>query len=157
MSRAESKLREEGRESYVLENHDKTHDFSTSWNMQLNKRLSFSTNFILNTGIPVTLPTDKYVFEGNLIPLFSERNNERLPSYHRLDVSLRLEGSVFRKNGRARMNNDYWMFTIYNVYARKNAYSYFYRESKTNPGQGEIVQYSIFGTIIPAITYNFKF
>lgn len=157
LSRAESRLNENQTERFVVENHDKTHDFSTSWNMNLSRRVSISTNFIYNTGIPVTLPTDKYVFENNLVPHFANRNNARLPDYHRLDLSLKVDGKKIRRNGQERKNRDYWIFTIYNVYARKNAYSYFFRESQLNPGLGEVVQYSIFGTIIPAVTYNFKF
>ena len=157
LSRAESKLNENQEERFVLENHDKAHDFSTSWNMNLSPRLSASANFIFNTGIPVTLPTDKYIFEGNLVPHFADRNNARLPNYHRLDISLRLDGRERKKRDGDRKNRDYWIMTIYNVYARKNAYSYFYRESEINSGLGEVVQYSIFGTILPAITYNFKF
>lgn len=157
LSRAESRIPENNQERFVVENHDKTHDFSTSWSIQVSKRWSVSSNFVFNTGIPVTLPTDKYEFEGNLVPHFQVRNNSRLPEYHRLDLSVKWEGKEFKKNGKRRKNNDYWIFTIYNVYARKNAYSYFYRESPIDPGTAEVVKYSIFGTIIPAITYNFKF
>ncbi|MEO1253484.1 MAG: TonB-dependent receptor [Bacteroidota bacterium] len=158
LSRAESKIPDDGDSRFILEDHDKTHDFSTSWSMKVSPRLSASTNFVFNTGIPVTLPTDKYVFGNSLIPHFQFRNNSRLPNYHRLDLSLRLEGRDFRKKGKKRRKNkDYWIFTIYNVYARQNAYSYFYRESPIDPGTAQVVQYSIFGTIIPAITYNFKF
>ncbi|WP_370089469.1 carboxypeptidase-like regulatory domain-containing protein [Ekhidna sp.] len=157
LSRAESRIPENNTNPYILENHDKTHDFSTSWSMQLSPRLSASTNFLFNTGIPVTLPTDKYVFEDNLVPHFQFRNNARLPSYHRLDLSVKWEGKTFKKSGKRRKNDDYWILTIYNVYARRNAYSYFYRESPIDPGTAQVVKYSIFGTIIPAITYNFKF
>ena len=158
LSRAESRIPENGDERFVLENHDKTHDFSTSWSMKMSKRLSASANFVYNTGIPVTLPTDKYIFEGNLVPHFQFRNNSRLPDYHRLDLSVRLEGRQFKKKKqKARKNSDYWIFTLYNVYARQNAYSYFYRESPVDPGTAQVVKYSIFGTIIPALTYNFKF
>ncbi len=156
LSRAESSILEFESERYVAENHDKTHDFSTSWSMELNERWSASANFVYNTGIPVTLPTDKYVFEGNLVPHFQFRNNARLPDYHRLDLSFKWEGKEFKKDGSRRKNRDYWTLTIYNVYARKNAYSYFFRESETNPAVAEVVKYSIFGTIIPAITYNFR-
>lgn len=157
ISRAESRLEENETQTFVLENHDKLHNFSTTWNMSLSNRLSASANFVFNTGIPVTLPTDKYVFEGNFIPHFNERNSSRLPNYHRLDLSLKYDGSGLKKDGSKRKGKNYWIFTLYNAYARQNAYSYFYRESETNPGLAEIVQYSIFGTIIPAITYNFKF
>lgn len=157
LSRAESRISEFSERRYVVENHDKTHDFSTSWSMNLSKRWSTSANFVYNSGIPVTLPTDKYQFEGNLVPHFQFRNNARLPDYHRLDLSLKWEGTEFRKNGKRRKNNDYWILTIYNVYARKNAYSYFFRESPTDPGVAQVVKYSIFGTIIPSLTYNFRF
>lgn len=157
LSRAESKIIENERERFIPDNFDKTHDFSTSWNFQFSNRVSSSANFIFNTGIPVTLPTDKYVFEGNLVPSFSTRNNARIPNYHRLDLSLRINGKEYRKNGEKRKNRDFLIVTLYNVYARKNAYSYFFRESETNPGIGEIVQYSVFATMIPAITYHFKF
>ncbi|MFK7954433.1 MAG: carboxypeptidase-like regulatory domain-containing protein [Ekhidna sp.] len=157
LARAESRLDENDEQIFVLENHDKLHSFSTTWNMELSPRLSASSNFVFNSGIPVTLPTDKYVFAGNFIPHFEERNNSRLPNYHRLDLSVKLDGRKLKKNGSPRKNKGFWIFTVYNVYARQNAYSYFYRESASNPGQAEIVQYSIFGTIIPAVTYNFKF
>jgi len=157
LSRAESRIPELNEKEFILENHDKTHDFSTSWSMQLSPRWSVSSNFVFNTGIPVTLPTVKYLFEGNLIPQFGLRNNERLPYYHRLDLSVRWEAKTIRRNGKKRKNADYWILTIYNAYARKNAYSYFYRESPTDPGTAQVVKYSIFGTIIPSITYNFRF
>ncbi|WP_462251517.1 TonB-dependent receptor [Ekhidna sp.] len=157
LSRAESRIPENNSERFVLENHDKTHDFATSWNMQISRRWSASTNFVFNTGIPVTLPTDKYVFENNLVPHFEFRNNARLPNYHRLDLSVKWDGREVKKKGKTRKNKDYWIFTIYNVYARQNAYSYFFRESPIDPGTAQVVKYSIFGTIIPAITYNFKF
>ncbi|MEO9483768.1 MAG: TonB-dependent receptor [Ekhidna sp.] len=157
LSRAESRIPENNSTRFILENHDKTHDFATSWSMELSPRWSASSNFVFNTGIPVTLPTDKYVFEDRLVPHFQFRNNARLPSYHRLDLSIRWKGKEFKKDGTRRKNRDYWILTIYNVYARQNAYSYFYRESPIDPGTAQIVKYSIFGTIIPAITYNFKF
>lgn len=157
LSRAESRIPENAGERFIVEDHDKTHDFSTSWSMDLAPRWSASANFVFNTGIPVTLPTDKYVFENNLVPHFQFRNNARLPNYHRLDFSVRWNGKKLKKDGSTRKNRDYWILTVYNVYARQNAYSYFYRESPNNPGTAQVVQYSILGTIIPAITYNFKF
>lgn len=157
LSRTETRLNEDEQRVYVLNNFDKTHDLSTTWVMKLSDRMSFSSNFVFATGIPLTLPSDKYVFENNLIPHFSDRNKSRLPNYHRLDLSVKWSGKKLRKDGTVRKNRDFWIFTIYNAYARQNVNSYFFRESFDNPGFGEVVQYSIFGTIIPAITYNFKF
>jgi len=157
LSRAESRLDSDNISEFIVENHDKTHDFSTSWTFNVSERISASANFIYNTGIPVTLPSDKYVYEESIVPHFTQRNNSRLPDYHRLDLSLRINGKKLKKNGSVRKNRDYWIISVYNVYARRNAYSYFFKESEINSGIGEIVQYSIFGTAIPGITYNFKF
>lgn len=156
LSRSENRLEENDNRTFVLNSFDRTHNFSTSWVYKFNKRINVSGNFIVSTGIPITLPSDKYQFGSNIVPLFGERNKSRLPTYHRLDLSFRLEGTKMRKNGKARKNRDYFVFTLYNVYARKNANTYFFRESENNPGIGEIVQYS-FGTIWPGITYNFRF
>jgi hypothetical protein len=46
---------------------------------------------------------------------------------------------------------------VYNVYNRRNAFSIYFRESQGTPGTTEAVRYSVVGTIVPAITYNFKF
>ncbi|MEQ9406047.1 MAG: TonB-dependent receptor [Cyclobacteriaceae bacterium] len=157
LSRSETRLEEDNQSAYVLNNFDKTHDLSTTVVTKISDRLSISGNFLFATGIPLTLPSDKYVFENNLVPHFADRNASRLPNYHRLDLSLKWEGRRLKKDGSERKNRDFWIFTIYNAYARQNVNSYFFRQSETNPGLGEVVQYSIFGTIIPALTYNFKF
>ncbi len=156
-SRTETRVEENNQRVFVLNNFDKTHDFSATWILKLSDRVSASGNFLYATGIPLTLPSDKYVFENSLVPHFGELNKSRLPNYHRLDFSVKWQGKQLKKDGSERKNRHFWIFTIHNVYARKNANSYFFRESETFPGRGEIVQYSILGTAIPAVTYNFKF
>ena len=147
----------EGLEKYIPENFDRTHSFSTSWNYNVSDRVNISANFVYLTGIPVTLPTDKFQFAGNIIPYFNERNNGRIPDYHRLDISLKWSWKKGRKKRKKRRYEDYFMLSLYNAYARRNTYSYFYRTSRDNPNLEEIVKYSVFFTIFPSITYNFKF
>jgi len=157
LSRSETKFEEDLLEKFVVNDFDKTHDFSTTWALRISERVSASSNFVFATGIPVTLPSDKYSFENNLVPHFVERNQSRLPSYHRLDLSLKWKAKKTKKNGYARKNEDFWVFTLYNVYARRNVNSYFFQESSDNTGLGEIVEWSIFGGILPGVTYSFKF
>ncbi len=157
LSRSETKFEDDSKDAFIVNDFDKTHDFSTTWALNISERVSASANFIYSTGIPVTLPSDKYIFENNLVPHFVDRNQSRLPDYHRLDFSIKWKAKKYKKDGSERKNEDFWVFTLYNVYARRNVNSYFFQESETNPGLGEIVQYSIFGTIIPGITYSFKF
>jgi hypothetical protein len=143
--------------SWFATDFDKRHDFSAVGVWSVSRRVSLSSSFNYQTGRPITMPVGKYILDGKVVPHFEERNQGRLNDYHRFDISVRINGREFRKKGTIRRNEDYWIFTIYNVYARRNVYSYLFRESQDNPGETEAVPYSIFGTAIPAITYHFKF
>jgi hypothetical protein len=137
--------------------HDKPHDISTVLIYQLTPRISSSISFNYSSGRPITFPSGKYQFNNTIVPYFEGRNQDRISDYHRLDLSVTLQGRSFTKKGQPRTFRDFWTLSIYNLYARKNAYSYFFRQSEENPQLGEVVRYSVFGTIIPSITYNFKF
>jgi hypothetical protein len=73
-----------------------------------------------------------------------------MPNYHRLDLGV----TWLRKNTKKFESS--WNFSIYNAYARENAYSITFRENKDDPTKTEAVQTTLF-RIVPAITYNFKF
>ncbi len=143
--------------SYFPSDFDKRHDVSITSIFSISKRVSLSSNINYSTGRPVTLPVGKFVLDGKTIPQYDLRNQGRLPDYHRLDLSLRIDGRAHTRSGNVRKNQDSWIFTLYNVYARRNIYSYLFRESTSQPGELEVISYSIFGTIIPSVTYNFRF
>jgi len=67
---------------------DRTHDISVSGAYRLNDKWSFGTNLVFQTGRPVTYPNGQYKYEGLSIASYSDRNSDRLPAYHRLDVSV---------------------------------------------------------------------
>ena len=50
-----------------------------------------------------------------------------------------------------------WVFSLYNAYGRKNPYSIYLRQNADNPQQSEAVRLSIFGALLPSVTYNFTF
>lgn len=137
--------------------YDKPHDLSTVLNYQISRRWRFSGNFVLSTGRPVTLPEQKYTFEGKQVVYYSDRNKYRMPTYHRIDVSITLDENLRRK----RMWKGSWTFSIYNLYGRKNAYSVFYRKDASiqlaDKNQYAIYKLSVIGVPVPSITYNFKF
>ncbi len=143
---------------------DQTHNLKITGFYDLSKRWSVSGNFVLTSGTPTTFPTSRYLVQGILIPYnaYGTRNNVRVPAYHRLDVSFRLEGRAFKKNGEKRKNTDYWVFSVYNLYARKNPFSIYFsqRDERVSPGQpahSEATQLSVIGTLVPSVSYNFKF
>jgi hypothetical protein len=143
---------------------DRTHNFSLAAFYDINKRWSVSSNFTYSTGTPITSPTSKYYSQGIAIPYNANnsRNNYRLEDYHRLDIAFRLEGKEFKRNGKPRKNDDYWVFSIYNVYARRNAFTVDFKQGDDRFSQGQIIQTeairtSILGSMVPSVSYNFKF
>lgn len=131
--------------------YDKTHDIALFGSFDLNEKWNFNANFVFQTGQPTNYPIGQFDFQGLVVPFFGLRNQTRLPDYHRLDISAIL------KNKRKRNANfqSEWVFSVYNLYSRKNAASINFRQNQ-DTGRNEAIRTSIFG-IIPAITYNFKF
>ena len=129
--------------------HDKTHDVSFVSNLKLSKKLTLNTNLIFQTGQPTNYPVGQYTFMDLNIPNYSVRNSERLPNYHRLDISVSL------KPTKTKSYNSEWIFGFYNIYNRDNANSIFFRENSETL-KNEAIQLSIFG-IVPSVTYNFNF
>lgn len=130
---------------------DKTHDLSFYGNYELNERWSFNTNFIWQTGQPTNYPIGQFEFQGIIIPYYGLRNVERLPDYHRLDIAATLKP---KKKSNRKFQGE-WVFSIYNVYNRRNAAAINFRRNQ-DTGQNEAVRTSIFG-IVPSVSYNFKF
>ncbi len=133
--------------------YDKTHDFSINGSYELNKKWKFNSNFIFQTGQPTNYPVGQYEIQGLNVPIFDDnrRNADRLPAYHRLDVSATLTPT---KNNNRKWQGE-WVFGIYNVYGRQNAASLAFRQNQET-NRNEALQTSIFG-LVPSITYNFKF
>jgi hypothetical protein len=130
---------------------DKLHNLAVVVNYKLNEKWRFSANLIAQTGQPVTFPNGQYQYEGITVPVFSGRNEENLPTYHRLDVSATLTPT---KN-KGRKWQAEWVFGIYNLYNRQNAASITFRQNQET-GSNEALRLSIFG-IVPSATYNIKF
>lgn len=130
---------------------DKLHNLSVTGMYQLNGKWSFGSIFSLQSGQPVTYPNGQYIYQDISVPNYGLRNENRLPTYHRLDISATL---VPEKNKNRKWYGE-WVFSIYNVYSRKNAASISFRQNQDS-GNNEAVRLSIFG-IVPSVTYNFKF
>lgn len=130
--------------------YDKTHDISFTGSYKWNEKWQFNTNFLFQTGQPVTFPNAQYEYNGIIIPSYDSRNSNRLPSYNRLDISLKYIPKPNKKEGM----QSYWVFGLYNIYNRRNANSISFRRN-TDIGKNEAVRLSIFG-IVPSVSYNFK-
>ncbi len=137
--------------------YDKPHDLSVVANYQISRRWRLSSNFVISSGRPVTLPEQNFRFSNQKIVYYSDRNKYRMPPYHRLDVSITIDENLRKK----RMWKGSWTLSVYNVYGRKNPYSIFYRKATKGFGYDQryysLYKLSIIGIPVPSLTYNFKF
>ncbi|WP_339710161.1 TonB-dependent receptor [uncultured Kriegella sp.] len=131
--------------------YDKPHDISVFSSYELNKKWSINANFVYQTGQPTNYPIGQFEFQSLTVPYYGLRNEERLPDYHRIDVS----ATLTPKKNLGRKWQAEWVFSVYNLYNRKNAAAINFNRNRDN-GVNEAVRTSIFG-IVPAVTYNFKF
>ncbi|MGH2664287.1 TonB-dependent receptor [Flavobacterium sp.] len=131
--------------------YDKTHNLAVTGLYKYTKKWSFGANFTLQSGQPVTYPNGQYMYQGIVIPSYGERNGNSLPMYHHLDVS----ATYIPKPDKNKGWQSEWVFSIYNLYSRKNAASIAFRQN-ADTGVNEAVKLSIFG-MVPSVSYNFKF
>lgn len=132
-------------------NYDKPHTLNILATHRPTAWFSMSLNFTYSTGRPTTQPSAIARIAGVRVPIYLDRNQQRVPDYHRLDFSMTFEQNPLKK----KRNQSSWVFSIYNVYAHKNAYSIFYKLSPAS--FSDAYKLSIFGTAFPSLTYNFKF
>jgi hypothetical protein len=132
------------------------HEFSPSW--------SAGMTFVYTTGQAVSFPIGSYLTDNQSVPLYSNfRNLDRFPDYHRMDASV-----TWRNASRGRKWRGSWNFSVYNLYGRKNPFSYEFRPIYNNDlnyefedgpvvsARPSVVMTYLF-TYLPSITYNFKF
>jgi hypothetical protein len=133
--------------------YDRTNDINLILSYEFNKKWTVSANWVYASGSPTSFPAAKYTIQGNSLYYYTSRNSNRIPDYHRLDLSMTYD---FKKNAQKKYKQSLNV-SLYNVYARRNAYSIYPRQNEDNPNVTEFVRLSIIGTIIPSITYNFNF
>ncbi|MEN8119060.1 MAG: TonB-dependent receptor [Bacteroidota bacterium] len=144
--------------------YDKPHYITLNLSYKLHERWLFNLNWVYSSGLRFSSPTGFYYYQGYSVPIYSEKNNSKLPEYHRMDVS-----ASFQLNKKP--NNKFkhhLIFSLYNLYGRENPISVNYNKIETSGGsfvipsdfisESQIVPTAIhlFG-VVPSLTYRFKF
>lgn len=155
LSKTERLVRGISNDNWFYSRYDRTHVLNTSVNYDITKRWNISANFVFLSGVPGTFPNSKVQIQSLNIPYNTDgvRNNYRITPYHRLDLGATY---AFKKNETRRYKQTL-VFSVYNVYNRRNAFSIYFRTKEGEAYQTEAVRYSIIGSFVPAITYNFNF
>jgi hypothetical protein len=151
LSRTELKIEGINKGDWYPANFDKPHDLSLVFNYNPNQRHTITVNFNYGSGRPATPPLGNYETErGLIVPIYSERNEVRIPDYHRLDIAYTI-GRGYKKTNKFKTS---WTLSVYNVYGRKNAFSVFYTQGAFQRPQAN--KLAILGAAFPAITFNLE-
>ena len=133
--------------------YDRRHSLNVIASYKISDRVTFGGQFVFGTGRPIGLPNGGYAIDNHWLGTYPERNSYRLPSYHRLDLSLTINQR--KKEGRKWEGS--WSFSIYNVYgfAHINPWTVVAQTNKDTGNKEYVAIY--FPAPIPSVTYNFKF
>ena len=142
---------------------DRPHDFTLLWNAKLGKRWYLSSVYTFFSGSRFSSPTSFYRFNDQNIPIYEEKNNDRLPAYQRLDVALKF---LLNRKQTAKYQHSL-TFSVYNALLNKNVININFNKIasdgprplvKTNllseiplqPSQIDLIRF------FPSLTYKFN-
>ncbi len=155
LAKTERQVNGINRDAWYPTRFDRAHNLSVVSSYELTEKWSFSANFVFSSGTPATFPTNRYEIQGVVLPHNDgdARNNYRIPNYHRLDISATLTPE---KNKDRKFNGE-WVFSVYNVYSRRNPFSIFFEQDNDSPRVTNAVRFAVIGSFVPAVSYNFNF
>ncbi len=143
-------LEQINRGNWFPANYDKPHILNVAANLEMGRGWSMSANFTYNSGRPAIYPDGNYSVSGYPLINYSRRNADRIPDYHRLDWAI----TKSTKQNKEQQRYSTWIFSLYNVYGRENPYSvYFARFNRVT----RAYQLAVFGSIVPALSWNYNF
>jgi hypothetical protein len=132
---------------YYPAGYDKPHNFTASAMYNVGYGFNFASNFVYSTGRPATYPDGSYSFNGLPVINYSKRNIDRIPDYHRFDLSISLD----TRRVKEQKKYDVWVLSFYNLYGRQNPYSVYFTSYNLVTRAYKL---SVFGNVIPSITIN---
>ena len=141
---------------------DRPHYLNLCLSYNMTDRWMLSGNWIYMTGSAFSSPTAFYSYNGYTVPLYEKKNNDRLPDYHRLDISTEIQ-----LNKRDNRYSHSLRFTIYNLYSHKNPFAVNFNKTLNYKGDpvvpGDLylppelvpTQMYLFKWV-PAVSYSFR-
>ncbi len=141
---------------------DRPNQINVTLSFDVSLRWTIGMNWNYLTGSPYSSPVSFYSYNGLEVPVYGQKNNDRLPDYHRLDAAATVK---LNRNRESKFQHSLTM-SIYNVYGRKNALYINYNKTELGSkdfkvpsnlldGERAISQFYLF-QFTPSVTYNFK-
>ncbi|MFV0265873.1 MAG: TonB-dependent receptor plug domain-containing protein [Draconibacterium sp.] len=149
--------------------YDRRHDVSLVLTHEFSKKFDIGMVWVYGTGNAATIGKQRYEailpvrgrygYSDYDIVYYGERNSYRMPSYHRMDVSMN-----FHKQKKHGIRT--WSVSLYNAYSRQNPFYLYWGSERMGAynqngkyyetSKPALKQVSLF-PIIPSISYTYKF
>lgn len=142
---------------------DRPHDFALLVNYRCTPRIFFSSYFTWYSGSTFSSPTGFYRYLNQTVPVYSDKNNDRLPSYQRLDLALQF---TLNRNLENRFQHSI-SISFYNALRHKNIVAVDFNKVPNHPDRpvvpaNFISERDLVATqadlirFMPSLTYKFK-
>ena len=149
-SRSERKIDGIADDKWFTSPFEKPHSINIVLNYTHTTKHSFGLNWVFLSGQPATFPVGRMKTGNVVVPIYSDRNTERYPDYHRMDISYNLK---MRNWGKVKPELS---FSLYNAYGRHNTWSIRFDPDEKNPNVMKAQNNYLF-SIIPSATLNLEF
>ena len=133
--------------------HDRRHNLSLAVTWNPHRRWDLSAVFIYASGTAFTMPTALYMVGENMIHEYGPHNGDRMPDYHRLDLS----ATYLLHTGRRFKGS--LNLSVYNAYARENPLYLdvkVYYDKETENISLSLIGQSLY-SILPSLSYRLEF
>ena len=131
-------------------NHEHSVNFVLSYDFS--RQAAISADWVFYSGAPTTFPVGRFSYGGTYASLYSSRNEDSMPPYHRMDLAFTYKD---RRRAAGRSGGCEWNVSLYNAYSRHNAWSlaFLYNRMEDKPQAMKVYLF----TIIPSLSFNVYF
>ncbi len=137
---------------YYSPRYDIRHSLSLSASYKLSKSWTVSSEFQLASGGYISIPKQIFSSDGVSFFDYGKKNSYKMPAYHNLNLA----ATYNNPKNKIRKLKRQWIFSIYNIYNRKNIYSLFVKQHSHNLTMVSVYKMYLYG-IVPTVSFNIKF
>lgn len=144
--------------------YDRPHNFQMGIDLRLKSRWFLTGVYVITSGTRLSTPTSYYLYRGKQVPVYTNRNNDKLPNYQRFDLS-----TTINLNKPDRKYQHELTIAFYNFFYNKSAAMLYFNKTYVESDNHMYVpsdvinpavitpSYRYIFSIVPSLTYSFSF
>lgn len=143
--------------NWFPQRYDRRHNLNLVFEKKIADAWTFNADFVFTTGSAVTIPVAVFKSDNGIItPFYEDRNNGRMPIYHRLDIAF-----SYRYLNRKK-RDEKWTFSLFNAYGQNNASALNYTVGMSFLSDGGrsyegLFRPETFFRFVPGVNWSVKF